>query len=197
MTEPVPFIEWGAAMLPQPGQPLSGDDYLIHPLPDGLLVAVIDGLGHGPKAALAARLAVETLRQHAQTNLIELINRCHQALTGTRGAVISLAAIHTGSTAMNWLGVGNVAGLLARSDGTRRHMVLRGGVVGYHLPPLRVFSEALLPGDTLIFATDGIRSSFTQDVPASLPPQALAEAILANHSRQTDDATVVVGRYTA
>ena len=38
--------------------------------------------------------------------------------------------------------------------------MLRGGVVGYSLPALRIATLSVAPGDTLIFATDGIGGSF-------------------------------------
>ena len=50
-------------------------------------------------------------------------------------------------------------------------------------------------GDTLILATDGVRSDFLD---ASLPyqePQALADHVLGRFGTQTDDALVLVVRY--
>jgi negative regulator of sigma-B (phosphoserine phosphatase) len=40
----------------------SGDACLVAPLPHGALLAVIDGLGHGPEAAVAAREATSLLQ---------------------------------------------------------------------------------------------------------------------------------------
>lgn len=192
-------IEWGAAIASQAGQPDCGDQYFIDTLPQGLFLAVVDGLGHGPKAAVAAQAAIEVLRPNTHDDLESLMRRCHQALTGTRGAVITLAAIDASSATLTWLSVGNVAGMLMRADRSatpsRAHLLLRGGVVGYRLPTLRSFIEPLYPGDTLILASDGIRSTFIEDIPLHLSPQPMADAILEQHSRKTDDATVVVARY--
>jgi len=49
-------IEWAVAELAQPGQSESGDRHLVLPTPDGGLVAVVDGLGHGAEAANAAKV---------------------------------------------------------------------------------------------------------------------------------------------
>jgi len=35
-----------------PGQAVSGDMHLVRPFEDGVLVALVDGLGHGEEAAL-------------------------------------------------------------------------------------------------------------------------------------------------
>jgi len=50
-------------------------------------------------------------------------------------------------------------------------------------------------GDTLIFATDGVRSDFLDAPLRQLEPQALADHILAHWGTQTDDALVLVVRY--
>jgi hypothetical protein len=51
------------------------------------------------------------------------------------------------------------------------------------------------PGDTLVFATDGISTDFRRELVWSLPPQNAAERILARHGKTTDDALVLVARY--
>ena len=60
----LPFLEWGAAGRPMPGEMVSGDQYVVWPLPDGVLLAVVDGLGHGPAAAAAASEAGAILQAH-------------------------------------------------------------------------------------------------------------------------------------
>ena len=67
----------------------SGDLYVVVMLPHGALFAAIDGLGHGPEAALAAREAASILRMQAGLPMLELITRCHEGLKKTRGAVMT------------------------------------------------------------------------------------------------------------
>jgi negative regulator of sigma-B (phosphoserine phosphatase) len=50
-------------------------------------------------------------------------------------------------------------------------------------------------GDLFAFATDGIRSSFTEGWVRSDPPQRIADSIIEQHFKQTDDALVMVVRY--
>src|SRR5882672_3326043 len=82
------LIEWGVATLALPGEAQSGDLYLVKPVGTGVLVAVVDGLGHGAEAATVAQAAVTALERHATESPLRLIERCHRALQGTRGAVI-------------------------------------------------------------------------------------------------------------
>jgi len=195
------LIEWGVATLALPGEAESGDRHLVKAVGTGVLVAVVDGLGHGAEAATAAKAAVAALERHATESPVPLIERCHRALQGTRGAVISMAVLGRPDRSMTWLGVGNVEGLLLYGDGTARSraprasLVTRGGIVGSELPRLHAVVLPIAPGDTLIFATDGIREGFAQGLPPEAAPQRLADQILARHGKGTDDALVLVARY--
>lgn len=186
-------------MLALPGQVESGDRHVVQPFPNGVLVAAVDGLGHGEAAAAAAKLAVSVLERHAQEPVTALLRRCHEVLRGTRGVAMSLASLRAPDGMLTWLGVGNVEGLLLReaADSALRHeaLLLRGGVVGAELPPLRASVIPVMRGDMLIFATDGIREGFTERLALSDPPQELADRILARHAKGTDDALVLVARY--
>jgi negative regulator of sigma-B (phosphoserine phosphatase) len=192
-------IEWAVAELAQQGQSESGDRHLVLPTPDGGLVAVVDGLGHGAEAASAAKVAVRALERGGDRPLAQLFRDCHQSLIGTRGAVISAASFSVPDQTMTWLGVGNVEGRLLRapvSGGPPPDALLvRGGVVGAHLPPLGARIVRIRRGDMLIIATDGIRSEFLDALLPYQEPQALADHVLARWGTQADDALVLVVRY--
>ena len=193
-------LEWGVATLALGGQTVSGDQHLVRLLPTGSLVAVMDGLGHGQDAALAAKIALATLEAASdQLSVIALMQRCHEALTQTRGVVMSLALFNQLEYTMTWLGVGNVAGVLLRTDPAtnpaQENLLLRGGVVGYQLPALSAAVVPVMPGDLLIFATDGLNGNFAHGVPVNESPQRLATRILAQHGKGTDDALVLVARW--
>lgn len=198
LTNPLP-LEWGVATLALGGQRVSGDQHLVQPFPTGLLVAVVDGLGHGGEAAVAAKTAIATLEVFAQLSVITLVRRCHDALTQTRGVVMTLASFNELDETMTWIGVGNVTGMLIRADASitppQESVLLRGGVVGYQLPNLSAAVLPVMTGDTLIFATDGLDSDFTEGVFLGDSPQRLATRILAQHGKGTDDALVLVARW--
>jgi phosphoserine phosphatase RsbX len=195
-----PLIEVGVARRTLAGEKESGDLHLVQPVRGGVLVSVVDGLGHGAEAAAAARAAVAALERHAEESALPLLERCHAALAGGRGVVLSLAVFGRADRSLTWLGVGNVEGVLlfARHPGRRGRttLVTRGGIVGSELPRLRAEVISLTPGDILIFATDGIRSGFSDGLPADGTPQQLADHILTRHGKGTDDALVLVARYT-
>ena len=198
-----PLIQWGVAARPFPGQTVSGDLHVVRPFPDGGLVVVIDGLGHGYSAAAAAAKTVSAaLEDHAHEPPMSLLRRCHEQSKMTRGVVMSIASFNTPNGTMRWIGVGNVEGLLLRSEAngytTRKSdkgLVTRGGVVGYQIPALRETEISVDRGDTLILATDGISGGFAEHLTLSDPPQQIADRILEQHAKATDDALVLVARY--
>lgn len=199
------LLDWAALTRALPGEPESGDHYLVKPVADGTLVAVIDGLGHGPEAAHAARLACNVIDQAPHEPIVTLVNRCHQTLDGSRGVVMTLASFHRDDR-LTWLGVGNVEAVLVRAhDGSTRieeSALLWGGVVGQQLPELRAFTLPVVPGDLVIFATDGIDRAFMEGMKGSAgsispddTPGRIAESIAERYAKTTDDSLVLVSRY--
>jgi serine phosphatase RsbU (regulator of sigma subunit) len=199
MTKPSAAIEWNAEARPFGGAGACGDVDIVVITERGAVVAVADGLGHGPEAVIAARTAADVIQQRADAAITELITDCHHALRKTRGAALSIAVFACHDGTMTWLGVGNVSAVLARADPSarpaRHALLLRGGVVGYRLPPLRPEVLPIFPGDTLIMASDGIASAYEHEPMHGRDPKQLARDILARHGKETDDALVLVARY--
>jgi negative regulator of sigma-B (phosphoserine phosphatase) len=192
-------LERGVAGLAHEGEGRSGDLAVFVPSARGGLVAVIDGLGHGDAAADAADAAAAVLHAHAQLEPQELLERCHEALRRTRGAVMTLAWFDVHARTMRWTGVGNVEARFVRGSSERgaRHdsPVVLGGVVGYQLPRVRMGTIDIEPGDAVVLATDGVAADYSVSLEPGVPAQELAERVLARHGKGTDDALAVVVRY--
>ena len=182
-----------------PGETRSGDLHVVAPFPGGVLVGVIDGLGHGEDAADAALAAAGVLAEHAAEPLPALVERCHEAIRTTRGVALSVAALAGPSGDVSWLGVGNVEATLFRADPSAgqawESLVFRGGVVGYRLPPLRSSIVPVRPGDTLVFTTDGVGTDALVGLGSGASPTRIAEDLLSRFALSTDDALVLVARY--
>ena len=192
-------VEWSVASRAIPGQTVSGDLHVFAPHPQGVLIGVVDGLGHGDDATVAARTAVNVLADNASDSVITLVHRCHRALQHTRGAVMTLVSINTHDDTATMLGVGNVEAALLRANPQgvrpRESVLLRGGVVGYQLPALHASFVPFAPGDLLVFATDGVREDFSELMNANDPPPALVDRIMARKFRGTDDGLVLACKY--
>ena len=79
------LIEWGVATLALPGEAQSGDRHLVKPVGSTVLVAVVDGLGHGAEAA-PQQLADQILARHGKgtDDALVLVAR-YLGGAGTRG----------------------------------------------------------------------------------------------------------------
>ena len=194
-------LEFGVAGSIAPGQRVSGDLEVVHYYDGGggAIIAAIDGIGHGEQAAATARLAADTILRHPEEEPAALLMRCHAALRGTRGVVLSIASINLRQAALSWLGIGNVSGLLCRGTVNalvaRDELLARPGVVGYgELPALHASVIPLRARDMLIFATDGISRHFSDDLAAAASAQSLADDIISHYRQRNDDALVVVAR---
>ena len=192
-------LDWDVAGRPIAGQAISGDLHLVQAFDHQVLVAVLDGVGHGSEATTAACAAVEVLSGHAAEPAVALVQRCHEALKQTRGVVLTIAIINTMDNTMTWLGVGNVEGRLLRADSHASHpresVMLRGGVVGYQLPVLQASVVPVNRGDLLVFATDGVRAEFDREIKLTETPGQIAENIMSRNFKGNDDALVLVARY--
>jgi serine phosphatase RsbU (regulator of sigma subunit) len=192
------MVEYGVAKFVLPGQGESGDHHVVCFNKTRILIAAIDGIGHGEEAANVSKTAAALLRSFIDEPIISLVKQCHEKLRTTRGVVLSLAFIEPEHGMMTWLGIGNVQGVLKRCDtkngSAPESLLLRAGVVGSQLPALQATVLPIAQGDTLFFATDGVRSDFSMTLSARENPQRAADRILEQYRSGTDDALVLVAR---
>ncbi len=192
-------IDWAVCGRPLPGEGVSGDIAISVASADQTVLAVIDGLGHGPEAAAAAECARDVIAVHPEEPPAVLLQLCHTALRHTRGVAMTVATIDCGAREISWVGVGNVQAQLVRLvDGPEVQLVTRallyGGTVGYTMPDVRVSSVAVRPDDLVLMATDGINVDFSADLAFGQPVDRIAASILERHGKPSDDALVAVAR---
>jgi hypothetical protein len=193
-------IEWATAGRPLPGEHVSGDQPIAIGIgDDAALFGVIDGLGHGPAAATAARRAVDALNSARTERLEVLVQRCHRVLGGTRGVAMTLARVDFGAATLTWTGVGNVAADLVAKAATGIHVRssarLSAGIVGYRIPemkPAQVVS--IRAGDLIVITSDGIAEDHLEHIDFAASATVIAEEILSKHAKETDDAMVLAAR---
>jgi phosphoserine phosphatase RsbX len=193
------LLEWATTTRVRPGEHVAGDLALIAPAPAGAIIAAVDGLGHGPAAARAARVAARVACSTAEADLAAVTRRCHRALRYTRGAALSSGLVARARRSLTWLGVGNVEGRLLRPQSGGRtaqeSLVPAAGLPGHDLPALSPETLTLNPGDLLILATDGVAQCFADDLDVSGSTAEIAERIMARHWKADDDALCVVTRF--
>lgn len=167
-----------------------GDAYLVKESPEKVLIAVIDGLGHGAMAHQAAQKAVETIKNMDCDALEEMLEKAHRALSDTVGVVIGLVEIDKKEKMLTCTGVGNIN---IRLSGSRDvQLLLPEGILGYRFERRILKQIPLLPDDLLIMHTDGISTDYKLDFILSNNPQDIAQNLMSGFKSPNDDALVLV-----
>lgn len=188
----------GAVCLPKTGEAAAGDAWTVVPRHGGLLVCVVDGLGHGPEAAMAARTAIAAVSERAvRTESVEqLVEGAHLALRPTRGAALGVAMLSPGRAICNFCGVGNISACLL-SRGQSRSLVSTAGILGHQVHRIREFQYPF-PEDALcIMHSDGLATRWRLDDYPGLErshPALIAGVLYRDYSRQRDDTVVCAVR---
>jgi anti-sigma regulatory factor (Ser/Thr protein kinase) len=180
---------------PKPGQEACGDMWAEKRVDGALWVAAIDGLGHGPQAAIAAAEAVRAFHAAgADATPQMLLQDAHVQLKGTRGVVMAVAAIRPALGLLEFAGIGNITAMLIGQDGTRR-LSSMDGTLGYSVRMVRQHTYPWERGSALVLSSDGISTRWNLLAHPGLisrHPSLIAAVLHRDFGRSNDDATVVV-----
>jgi anti-sigma regulatory factor (Ser/Thr protein kinase) len=183
----------------KPGEDACGDAWAWHEDPEGRTLFVVDGLGHGTEAAIAANEAVRQFQRSRGAAPVDILQAVHAALRHTRGGAVAVARIVWASGTVVYAGLGNIAGTLIAPGGQQRRMVSHNGTAGHNARKIQAF-EYPSAGGPLIMHSDGIASAWSLEPYPGLAqahPMLLAGILYRDHARGRDDATVVACPTTA
>ena len=183
-----------AVMLPMASEDVSGDGWDIVENGPRKLIIVVDGLGHGPLAAEAARLAIKIFQRESSKTILEILESIHVGLRQTRGAAAAIAEINLETKSVSFAGIGNIAGTLV-TQSTHRNMVSYSGTLGQEIYKMKQFQYELVEGAVLIMHSDGLGSHWdVQKYPGILArtPALIAGMLFRDFDKGRDDTTVVV-----
>jgi hypothetical protein len=182
-------LEVAQMSLPKVGEIENGDGVVLRTDDEARsLIAVIDGLGHGPEAARAAKAAGLFLDAVSLSeDLSRIMHRLHDSLAGTRGAAGTVCLLRNG--AVEACAVGNVE---LRSAEMRLPLVFSAGILGVRVAKFHVCRAPLKDRSRLVLFSDGISSRTPLEDVRSLKPRAACDVVMTKHRRKEDDATIVV-----
>jgi anti-sigma regulatory factor (Ser/Thr protein kinase) len=192
-------LDVGALSVAVAGEEECGDAWWVESQGGHSVVLVVDGLGHGPRAAEAARAAVAAFRKHAALPVDRMIEHLHAVLRPTRGAAVGVAAIARRGEPVHYAGVGNISAVLLGSNRVRK-MVSLPGTAGYEARTVRSFEYEWPDDGLLIMHSDGIATHWDLAAYPGLSvrhPATIAGVLRRDFARARDDATVVVARRNA
>ncbi|MGA1871206.1 MAG: ATP-binding protein [bacterium] len=180
---------------PKHGETYNGDRAFLHYFEGKTIVALIDGVGHGKYSEEAAREADLYLMDNYQKSLERIITEMHMKLRKTRGVVISIALIDDAHKTMEYVGIGNILTRVVKSP-VPVSPANYNGIVGATLQSFKCFTHPWSQGNVIIMTSDGISDKYDLTKYPGLiikHPVIIANIILRDYGRASDDATVIVG----
>jgi hypothetical protein len=191
-----PAARAGIVSLPLPGEPACGDGWTIVEEKGRRVLFVVDGLGHGVDAAVAARAAVAAVEAHAARPPAQIIEAVDGALKPTRGAAACVAVLPVGAGVCTFCGVGNIAASI-HLNGTSRSMVSYSGILGHQVRRIQEFQYPFPEGALCVIHSDGLATRWSLgDYPGldRRHPSLVAAALYRDFRRGRDDVTVMAVR---
>jgi anti-sigma regulatory factor (Ser/Thr protein kinase) len=189
-------LQTGVVCVAMAGEEECGDGWTIVDHPAGATMLVVDGLGHGPCAALASRTAIQTLQDQSGLAPAQSIEAMHQAMRGTRGAAAAVATLDVAAESIIFAGIGNISASILDGE-NRRQLVSHNGIVGHNMRKVQEFVVPWPASSLCILCSDGIGTQWDLSVYPGLQfchPALIAGVLYREFSRGRDDATVLVAR---
>jgi anti-sigma regulatory factor (Ser/Thr protein kinase) len=193
--------EFSAICVPAPGETECGDGWSLRQVGDRLAAIVVDGLGHGPLAAAAAKQALAVFDEQWFPTPADYLAAADAAMRSTRGAALAIAQIDLGARELHYAGVGNIAARILNFAANRQQsLISHGGIVGAGLRKVQQFDYRWQEGDLLVMHSDGLNERWNLGTYVGLAQSdvaVIAGMVYRDAKRKRDDATVLAARLTA
>lgn len=157
---------------------------------------MIDGLGHGKNAEVAALAAEEFVVGHLRMPLEEMFEECDRAIAHTRGVALGVAVVDPAARTLTFAGINNTrVRVLRRRQRQAFQISSDPGIVGGGFRTLVPATVDFGDGDIALMFTDGVSdrmdvSQYRDEQQQDL--QQWAEQILDDWERTNDDRTVLI-----
>jgi serine phosphatase RsbU (regulator of sigma subunit) len=156
------------------------------------VLCIIDGLGHGEKAEIAAQAAVKYIAAHQSESLQEIFAGCDRELRETRGAAVGIAVIDEEKGELTYAGIGNTRAVAVNSGIFRLGSDY--GIIGGGYKTLTPETISIGKGALVIMSTDGVEEviDLSRYDLIAVDLHKLAEMIIKDWRIERDDAAVLV-----
>ncbi|RVU02857.1 serine/threonine protein kinase [Mucilaginibacter limnophilus] len=187
-----------AIVVAKPGEIHSGDGYYVKASGNSVKLMLADGLGHGVDANYAMNQAVAAFQQCPFDSPVEIIRFIHRAVRKTRGLVATFVVVDTTQRTLRIAGVGNISAKLIGPLMSKTPLAYN-GIIGHNIP--NTMNDQLMSINDfqqLVLCSDGIRSRWELNKLPGLNRCDLsiqAAAIYKDHSRRSDDMSVVISKF--
>ena len=190
-------LEIGAVCVPLAGETECGDGWRVADNGQTVAMLVVDGLGHGPLAATAARSAAQAFEEQPIEEPVSVMQSVDRRLFGGRGAVGACARLRAPEGKLHYAGVGNISGVIVDPHRSRG-LVSLNGTLGLQSARGRQFDYDYSEDSVVVMHSDGLSARWhLTDYPGRCSKHAavIAGVLFRDHARKRDDATVLVARH--
>lgn len=187
-------LRFGVSQTALHGEVYCGDGWALASKDTTWSFLMVDGLGHGEAAAMAAEAAVKAFVAQPLVDPAALMGELHQAMMGTRGGAVALARVDSAQGTLRFSGIGNISASLLTAE-SARGLASHPGIVGAQFRRAQAFDFSDIIGQLLIMHSDGLQSRWRMaDYPGlwQRHPAVIAAVLHRDFNRTRDDATVMV-----
>jgi anti-sigma regulatory factor (Ser/Thr protein kinase) len=181
----------------KPKELVCGDGYAVRKTKSDTRIFFGDGLGHGIHAQDAVKVAARCFMETKQQEPVDIIRELHEAVRRTRGLVAAVAIHNHEKNEWKVCGVGNI--LVRMYSGIQyKNYMSYNGTVGLNIPTS--MKESVMVAEKnqhLMLCSDGIRTRWEISRYPSVfkyDSKILAACIYKDHSRRTDDASMLIAK---
>lgn len=195
-SQPEKDLEIGVISEPLAGEEICGDDWGIRALPEGMLIMVADGLGHGTLANEAAQEANRVLAETRYFEPHKILDEVHGVLKKTRGAAVAVAKLDLDKKLLCFAGVGNISASIVSPESSRG-LASHNGTLGQHAARFQEFTYPWNSNSILIMHSDGLGTRWDlKRYPGiwNRHPSIIAAVLHRDFCRGRDDVTVFVAK---
>ena len=182
-----------------PGEARCGDAWAEERRADGVMLLVVDGLGHGAGAAEAADAAVAAFRAARSEPPARRLEAVHAALRPTRGGAAGIVDIDLAARAVRFAGVGNIGAMVIDGE-TPRFLMSHNGTLGHTVRKITEVSVPWPARGLLAMYSDGLGTPRELSAYPGLMerhPSLVAGVLWRDLARGRDDVTVVIAKEAA
>ena len=208
-------IDIGVATRPHPMMTVNGDAFIIKRWERSALIGIVDGLGHGPLANLAAQTARQYVETHFDQPLGMIFQGTNWACKATRGVVMALARIddpgpdqvgdftennirrselRPADMKLTFASLGNIESRFFTYP-KPENFIIRRGVIGLNAPNAVVTTHIWGNESILVLHSDGISIHWQKEQFPNLfqgSASMAAQDLMRSLAKDEDDATVII-----
>ena len=189
-----PVADIKTVITPKPGETACGDGFYSVVNSRYIKLLLGDGLGHGPDAEKAVRMAGEAFTNCVENEPPEIIRYINGQVKRTRGLVASVAVFDMQARKWKICGVGNITTRITQPDGMKNYTAYN-GIIGLNVPnTLNSVEVDFEKNQYVLMCSDGLKTKWDLvKYPAILryDLSILCSTLLKDHSRNTDDMSVM------